>query len=258
VTPCIATLLWPPNIRRSCTRPLPTMDEELEILVHISAPATRQNDDLYRSLADAYIRFEPGGASLDKPPHVEHGKSRIISNVTTSKDSYGSFPSHMDSGNHSSSQGQADAQTTSSLDEESQLPTSRLDQLERIQARWKQTTSRPSLASVHCPSTAREDNTFVDESQFAYQVMESQILDNVSMTSEDTSDDEAAVERIPLTESAGNSQKPQSAIESKTPFSSKTCEVLRAPTLQATPSLEVYPPPPQDSCDIEGGQSKPI
>jgi len=252
VRPCIATSLWPPTTRRSCTCPFSIMEEEPEILVHISAPATRQKDELYRSLTDAYAHFEPCGVSPDGSPHIPREKSRIVSNVTTSKDSYGSFPSLMGSGNHSSSQSlQADAQGSNSLGEESQLPISRLDRLERIQVRWRQTKSRPSLISVPIsstgapPSSSRARGAFIDDTQSAYQALESQILDNMSATSEDTSDDDPAVERTPLTESAGNSQKPPSTTASKAPLSSKACESLQAPTLVATPALEVYPPAPQ-------------
>ena len=196
-------------------------DDEKEIWVHISASTTRQNDDLYRSVADAYLHFEPCGASHDGPPASSLEESRISPTVTTSKDSYGSFPSHMDSGDLSSSQVQADIQVASSINEESQLSISRLDRLERIQAKWRQSTSRPSSAKAP-PSSAFSDHAVIDNTQLAYQVLESQILDEASATSEDTSDEGSAAVRVPLAEAAGNPQNIQINTKSTTPPSSKT------------------------------------
>jgi hypothetical protein len=237
------------------------MNNEQEILVHISTPATRQNDDLYRSLADAYLRFEPREAKSDGSRFANE-ESRIVPNVTTSNDSYGSFPSHMGSGNRSSSQNPADAQAASPLGEESQLPTSRLERLERIQARWRQTASRPSLANVQrsstiAPSSALSDGAFIDDTQLAHQAMESQVLHHGSATLEDTSDDESAVVRLLLAESAGNPQIFRSPTKSKTPNSSKSMEVNQAPSRVASsdaiirtgadskpPTLQVQSPEP--------------
>lgn len=57
------------------------MTREPDILVHVSAPATKPNDDLYRALADLYGEFEP------HEPREE----------TALDDSYGSFPSGLTS-----------------------------------------------------------------------------------------------------------------------------------------------------------------
>jgi hypothetical protein len=185
------------------------MNDEQEILVHISTSVTRQKDDVYRSLADAYLEFEPcavhsGSSPGPSSPSLE--MTLVVPDVTTSRDSYGSFPSHIESGDLSSSQKQADTQISSSLHEESQLHTSRLGRLEQLHMRWKQTSSRAcGQRSVGAPpSSTLEDGAFIDNTQLAYQAMQSQLFDALSATSEDTSEDESGPVETSLAEPTEN------------------------------------------------------
>src|SRR3954463_239925 len=93
-----------------------------EILVHISTPSTRQYDELYHSLANAYIAFKPyqdahvdglesikdrSGIHSSVPqaiavPTLGNMGSALMEMPTSngSGNSYGSFPSHMSSTGH--------------------------------------------------------------------------------------------------------------------------------------------------------------
>jgi hypothetical protein len=186
----------------------------LEVLVHISTPATRQNDDLYRSLADAYLDFEPHirhdrGARQDLeclPPsstHVvplegsrERGAAET-SILTTSKDSYGSFPSRLSSGGH-------EDVAAESADNDSIPTSSRLADLDRIHMRWKQqTTPKSSFVKGQrlSKSTSRPSDliptAFIEDTQLGAEALQSQLQDSFSTTDEDTSEDEHEPE-IPL------------------------------------------------------------
>jgi hypothetical protein len=193
------------------------MDHEPEILVHISASATRQKENLYRSVADAYRDFEPAGS----PQGTSH--------VTISNDDYGSFPSQMGSVNHSSGHAQTGVQVPSSFYEESQPSTSRLDRLERIQAQWRQTAFRPSSSNalrssgIAPLSSAFPEDAIIDDTQLAFQALESQISDYMSATSEEDAGDVSVIEstgtRVPLVEAAGNAQMFRPVIPQKAPIS---------------------------------------
>jgi hypothetical protein len=191
-----------------------------EILVHISTPATRQNDHLYRSLADAYLDFEPHTChGRESQPGVDgrHGSSnsQLGTNTTskevsqvhaavdssvlsTSKESYGSFPSYV------SFEGQADnpriisKQPVIASANGSSIPSSsRLARLDHIHMHWKaQATPKSSYIKVK-ESTTRSlplldgtDTAFIEDTQLGAQTLQSQLQDSYSTTSEDTSEDE--------------------------------------------------------------------
>ncbi|KAF2252774.1 hypothetical protein BU26DRAFT_515224 [Trematosphaeria pertusa] len=194
------------------------MNVDSEILVHISAPATRGNDDLYRNLTDAYLGFEPytaegfqkrrneagdaGVAKLDltqAPPlassqQSSHPPSTDPGNTTSSKDSYGSFPSHVASADRSASQEDVAILGSFGTIEESILSTSRLGRLERIQARWRETRGSDSSflrdrGRIGAPvSSGANGDMFIENTQLAAQAIESQLFDEYSTTSEDTSE----------------------------------------------------------------------
>ncbi|KAF1835411.1 hypothetical protein BDW02DRAFT_568011 [Decorospora gaudefroyi] len=181
-----------------------------ELLVHISAPTTRHNDELYRSLADEYLNFEAhtthangsrpeqheaalrdgsgpnGTAALRSGPSFRGNADTSI--LSTSKDSYGSFPSHMSS----------DGQNRYDLVEDGSIPTSyRLARLERIHQNWKEQTSpkssflggqRPKKDISSNPEDA--DTGFIEDTQLGIQALQSQLQDGYSTTDEDTSEDE--------------------------------------------------------------------
>jgi hypothetical protein len=199
-----------------------------EILVHISAPTTRQNDDLYRSLADAYVNFEPhrritAEVSEDRNDRETHTgletkatPAPVFGNSTNdplgmhisnaSRDSYGSFPSDMSSDNHAKAFDRSGLQQSFGevADTGSLLPISRLGQLERIQANWRNrweprpsgSGERRSRISSFVAST-NLDTTFIEDSQLAARLIESQLYQQGSATSEDTSEDDSAEEPHP-------------------------------------------------------------
>ncbi|KAF9699509.1 hypothetical protein EKO04_002367 [Ascochyta lentis] len=179
-----------------------------EVLAHISAPVTRQNDELFRSLANAYTTFEPFRIHRDEPVQKrakidqatgldsvqgERSTTRGTANssvLTASKESYGSFPSNLSSEDH-----HHDQEPASAIDD-SVRPISRLAQLDRSYLSWRQrATPRTSLAhgktEPRNSSSAPEDaNTgFIEDSQLAVEILQSQLQDTYSTTSEDTSDD---------------------------------------------------------------------
>jgi hypothetical protein len=178
-----------------------------EILVHITAPTTRKDDELYRSLADAYHAFEPyqvnvpdgtgtkktrsGDATIHLPPEP---RESFMSKGSYGR--YGSFPSYVPSaslddvpepsGNHDSSHAM----------EDSCLDSSRLAQLERIQRNWRQEMNK-RLSSSGVPKSSGkaseisfQDTKFLEDTQLAAQAIQDQLPDDFSTTSEDTSEDE--------------------------------------------------------------------
>jgi hypothetical protein len=182
-----------------------------EILVHISTPATRQNDDLYRSLADAYLDFEPQRRHGRGPERAlnrleESTNSRSKNNVpptessvlSTSRDSYGSFPSYMSSGGLPRDETQATG-------DGSNPTSSRLARLDRIHKAWKEKTTPKSsfnhgagLASRILHTPEENDTTFIENTQLGAQALQSQLQDGYSTTDEDTSEDEAEPEIAPV------------------------------------------------------------
>lgn len=184
-----------------------------EILVHISAPTTRKNDDTYRSLADAYLNFEPavvaGSTSnveeLRKRDEVEH---EIVnptfsetSVMTTSKESYGSFPSHVSSVDSVQAERSFVSGYSFQSMEVSPIDSGRLAQLERLQANWKRQRHRPlrSTDANELPPSSRVSLTasghiplFLEDTQLAAGAIQSQLPDNFSATEEDTSEDESS------------------------------------------------------------------
>jgi hypothetical protein len=186
-----------------------------EVLVHISTPATRQNDDLYRALADAYLDFEPQGRNregslktVDKralsslaqlePGHdteIKEGSRQpaaVGSSISsTSRESYGSFPSYISSGRQANPSQNSDGLTPTS---------NRLSRLDRIHKRWKeQTTPRASFTKrkrLTRPTSCTSeyvDPVFVEDTQLGAQALRSQLQDDYSTTSEDTSENETEV-----------------------------------------------------------------
>jgi hypothetical protein len=204
------------------------MVDEHELLVHISTPATRQNDNLYRSLASAYLDFEPyqshaeGLQQHDVSSQLATSplNDRTVPNkgnsftgsintsiLSTSKDSYGSFPSHLSS--NGTPKGYAGASYNGVAEDDFAPTPSRLARLERLHQNWKaQATPRLSAASKQwstkdVPSSPEDaDTAFIEDTQTAVQALQSQLQDSFSMVYEDTSEDESdvgdATEEFPL------------------------------------------------------------
>lgn len=198
-----------------------------EMLAHISAPATRQTDSLYQSLVDAYHDFEPH-RSLRDPDRADHtrltpsrpslnvsvttrdGNAGIISTSITasSKESFGSFPSHLSSDDHVSSHPQGASQVDRDSSKYGSVPTSsRLARLERMQQNWKEKTAPKSSLSksiqtsrYHLQAQGDDDadddadTAFIEDAQLAMQALQSQLDESHSTTSEDTAESDAGSE----------------------------------------------------------------
>lgn len=186
-----------------------------EVLVHISTPATRQNDELFRSLANAYTEFEPHRIHRDKPvrkraeanqrqPKISSTRARTsatgetanASILTASKESYGSFPSNLSADEHYLGQN-----VDPGIDE-SVRPISRLAQLDRSYLSWrKRATPKSSFkrseGELQTSSDGPDADTgFIEDSQSALQALQSQLQDTYSTTSADTSEDEGSEDEI--------------------------------------------------------------
>ncbi|KAF1932191.1 uncharacterized protein M421DRAFT_416923 [Didymella exigua CBS 183.55] len=175
-----------------------------EVLVHISTPATRQNDQLFRDLANAYIDFSPRQIQRDKPvrkrasvnqtierqPKTSPTRGRTSANggatntsaLTASKESYGSFPSDVPADEHH-------------LDQDASVrPISRLAQLDRSYLSWRRrATPKSSFARSEAELQTSSDGLgadtgFIEDSQSALQALQSQLQETYSTTSADTSD----------------------------------------------------------------------
>ena len=174
-----------------------------EILVHVSAPTTRGNDDMYRALSEAYASFEPYDQGQIDSRQSESGlqagnaaresfDEAEVTALTESKETYGSFPSHI------TSKQEQDVPTylAASFDslQDSLVDSSRLAQLERMQRHWrKRKAPRASLlpkSSKKATSNDDANTTFIEDSQSAAQALESQLFDHGSTTSEATSEEE--------------------------------------------------------------------
>jgi hypothetical protein len=218
-----------------------------ELLVHISAPATRQNDELYQSLADAYLDFEPHtvhseclreqdygtdeptDSSLIKPAGPTGTSFNEIvdsSFLSSSKDSYGSFPSHLSSDGHA--KGHVASDGRSYQEEDSSIPpSSRLVRLEHIHQKWKQKTPKSSFVSGNrslgpiSSSPEDVDTAFIDDTQLAAQCVQSQLQDSYSTTSEDTSEDdtdpEEGTQQVSPAGTKHNEHRASATIEASVP-----------------------------------------
>ena len=184
-----------------------------EVLVHISTPATRQNDELFRSLADAYAEFEPyrihrdeterkkAKASLAAGLRPDASSTRAEETLTreasdplvptASKESYGSFPSNL------SSEGHHQGYDPAPVADDSMRPISRLAQLDRSYLSWRKRATPTSSfqrgqeelkTSSDGPEDA--DTGFIEDSQSALQALQSQLQDTYSTTSAETSEDD--------------------------------------------------------------------
>jgi hypothetical protein len=199
-----------------------------EILVHISTPATRQNDQLYRSLADAYLDFEPHqihreesrkdsyGQDPSSIAYLEHslapGSVHADNSIlSTSKESYGSFPSYLSSGVHNDRVENGKESRSQPVDEDSIPTSSRLARLDRNYKHWKDKTILKSSFVNGQKSTDRilstpedADTGFIEDTQLGAQALQSQLQETYSTTDEDTSDDKPEPNSPPPNELFGS------------------------------------------------------
>ncbi|PVI03739.1 hypothetical protein DM02DRAFT_520230 [Periconia macrospinosa] len=195
-----------------------------EILVHTSAPTTKRNDDIYQTIAENYLHFEPYQVHDDEnishhnqthgsnpvpnegpvtPTNVNERISSSFIVPDTSKDSYGSFPSQVYSAERMGVQTQWGTQV--STQEDSIPPSSRLEQLERLQSKWREEQrKKPNFESFRSFFTGTEfstnwDEAIIDDTQLALQCMQSQVMDTLSTTSEDTQEETQEDEIVPET-----------------------------------------------------------
>ena len=184
-----------------------------EVLIHISTPATRQNDELFRSLANAYTTFEPQQVHCDESARRRKSRRRRKTNqpndkvrrsreniaqeaanatlTPATKESHRRYPPNV------SSEGKYDAQVPASDIDASMHSISRLAQLDRSYLSWrKRVTPRSSFTRVQQdqPNSSSgpedADTGFIEDSQSALAALQSQLLDTYSTTSQDTSEDE--------------------------------------------------------------------
>lgn len=191
-----------------------------EVLVHISTAATRENDELFRSLANAYNAFQPfqvyhnepvrKRARLIQPTRLDPNAdlSRIGDSttgdtvdplvLTGSKDSYGSFPSNI------SSQEQHQNQNPAAIDGSMRM-ISHLAQPDNSDLSWRKCT--PPRSSFTCsqrelqnsPADLQDADTgFIENSLLVAQVFESQQVDTYSMTFADASGGESTQDEITI------------------------------------------------------------
>ncbi|KAF2277442.1 uncharacterized protein EI97DRAFT_416321 [Westerdykella ornata] len=187
------------------------MDNMDEVLVHITTPTTRQKDEVYRSLANAYHQFEPCSVHHSEPTGnmISHsGPDGDPVNADTnqgqaseddllpSKESFWSFPTHVSSEKSENFPPPDPSRTPADSMADSLVDSSRLAQLERIRKVWKKRQDARSSVSQAFRSSGRkndrelDDAAYLDDTQLAAQAIQSQLSDTCSMTSEDTSDDE--------------------------------------------------------------------
>ena len=186
------------------------MTDEVEVLVHISTSATRQNDMLYRSLAKAYTEFEPSKTHRDE--NGKRSKARFTSGMqgadtiptssnraiapenvhpapTASKESYGSFPSDLSSDWRHQDHG--------SIPEDSVRPVNHMELFDRSYISWRKSEASRSkskrdqdLVKTSSDGFEDADTGFIEDSQAALEALQSQLSDLCSVTSADTSEDE--------------------------------------------------------------------
>lgn len=188
------------------------MTDEIEVLVHISTSTTRQNDELFRSVASAYAGFEPHrihrdervqkrakpsratGVWLDADPRTAGKTATAIATEdlvpTASKESYGSFPSNVSPDEHH--------RGDDSVPDETERPVSRLAQLNRSYLSWRKSalpgsSSKQGQEQLPLSSDGAEDadTGFIEDSQSALDALQSQLRDTWSATSEDSSMDDS-------------------------------------------------------------------
>ncbi|EUC50967.1 hypothetical protein COCMIDRAFT_80504 [Bipolaris oryzae ATCC 44560] len=195
-----------------------------ELLVHISAPTTRQSDQLYQSLADAYLTFEADlshrgssrhidVANQSAPPRLndvtalDQGSSfqgiADTSNLSISKDSYGSFPSHLSLDglkNHENTTVRSDGRL---VKDDSPLTSGRLAQSEhaRHDGKYRRNLRSSSIKgnplAEKAPGTPGDvDLGFVEDTQPATGVLQSQLQDSYLKGYDDTSASGTDEERI--------------------------------------------------------------
>ncbi|KAJ8112367.1 hypothetical protein OPT61_g5246 [Boeremia exigua] len=186
------------------------MTGEPEVLVHIAASATRQNDELFRALANAYTDFIPQKVHRARPVRKRPkrtSKAKSPQDASTaraertsdpgpveapvpsaSKDSFGSFPSDVSSYGNDYGDG--------SVPDDSMRPLSRLAQLDRSYLNWREhAPPRGSFRQgqgeqkTSCDDFEDADTGFIEDSQSALQALQSQLEDTYSTTSADTSSD---------------------------------------------------------------------
>jgi hypothetical protein len=186
---------------------------DVEILVHISAPTTHKDDEKYRDMANAYAAFEdvqPSssnllGTSAVIPNHstAEASQENITSRsiprsskltskgppisttpgdldserdiINESDDAYGSFPSvtfaPVPGGDRKPNN------SFTSIDESQSPPGSRLEQLERIQDRWKRSILKSSAAKGGHDGEIRSTKSPTDDTPLF--IEDTQVYDGV-------------------------------------------------------------------------------
>lgn len=193
-----------------------------ELLVHISAPTTRQGDEQYRSLAEAYLEFEPHDSQRSSSRHIDvsnqPASSRLheaaspnqgesfrgtadTSILSASKDSYGSFPSYLSSGGLKTLMPAVDRWNH---DVEDNLPptSSRTPETEdmRSNRKWQKTLRSISTEGTRLDERVYDcsdvDVGFIEDTQVAAAGVQSQSQGDYLMELDDASENDTNGGRI--------------------------------------------------------------
>lgn len=192
------------------------MDDE--ILVHITAPTTREDDEFYRSLAEQYHTFEPAteneknGGKVDSSsgPSSSRNLARntpsALNDFAVSKESYGSFPSDVLAEEISSPvQVSGDEEDEMfDLPENTPVSSNRFVQLERMQRSWMRkqlarannltlSKSSPYGSTPIKKPVLPPDDDFIEDTQTAYLALDSEFMDNFSTAEEDPADEDVPI-----------------------------------------------------------------
>lgn len=183
-----------------------------ELLVHISAPATRKNDEMYRFLANAYAEFQPyqpdtidahnasneqqqssHGQRISGPEPIDRDGQKgscEASTSTMSKDLYGSFPSNVSLEPLPQTEGDpAIHESSAGLSDDSSVDTSHVGRLELIQSNWKRNRKSRLGGSRSSFVAHTVAETFIEDTQLAACALHSQLPEDTT-ASQDISDDE--------------------------------------------------------------------
>ncbi|EMD94132.1 hypothetical protein COCC4DRAFT_79615 [Bipolaris maydis ATCC 48331] len=195
-----------------------------ELLVHISAPTTRQSDQLYQSLADAYLTFEADvshrGSSRQIDFVNQSASSRLnvatapdqgsslrgtadASNLSTSKDSYGSFPSHLSLDGLKNHENDTVRSGDHAVKDDSPPMFGRLAQSEhayrdgKYRRSLRSSSTKRNLLVEKVPGTPADvDLGFVENTQPATEVLHTQLQESYLKNYDDTPASDTDEERI--------------------------------------------------------------